>query len=542
MDEQERLRRLRTYGFATSGHLERPTSSQTSAAKPRPGGPLDDPDAVSAFAAWHEAASTSRGAMAAPGVLAWMRASWGFRLGIGLLVAGLAAGLVYVAGPPLPGPLEDLAVTFWALTASPFAYSLWIAVAVLAPPAPFRTGLLLGLLGAAAFTLLSVVSAGGDLGGSGASLVAFWLVSPVVASLVIGIEGWIVRRVFMAPEARRSIRERTRLEDPRRPWPALVVAVAASSLALVALTDQDTEWVFAAAYAASVTTAVIAGGLAVQRRYPERRTPVVVVGLFAGVVAGLAMLQAIWAESRWPERRRSSDGLAIGVSVVLVVLATYASYGGVVAGEADASPGTREFVVVPAEGEEPAAADVELAAAILEDRLEAIEVSADALVGDDGRITVLVAQDTDEAVLERVLGTVGVVEFRPVPPGCIDVVVEHEPMPACLARSEPLLDGTEISMVRSDADEATGETILYVEMTETGAMLFDAHAAAHLGEAFAIVLDGIVVSAPTINAPHFGGSAQVSGDFSAEDTAALVSALAAGRSLPYATSLTSADD
>jgi len=53
-------------------------------------------------------------------------------------------------------------------------------------------------------------------------------------------------------------------------------------------------------------------------------------------------------------------------------------------------------------------------------------------------------------------------------------------------------------------------------MTEEGARLFDQYAASHFGQQFAIVLDGIVQSAPTIQAQRFGGKAQISGSFTTQ--------------------------
>lgn len=50
-----------------------------------------------------------------------------------------------------------------------------------------------------------------------------------------------------------------------------------------------------------------------------------------------------------------------------------------------------------------------------------------------------------------------------------------------------------------------------LELDTEGAKQFDELAAAHYGERFAILLDGAVQSAPSINAKYFGGRAQISG-------------------------------
>ena len=70
-----------------------------------------------------------------------------------------------------------------------------------------------------------------------------------------------------------------------------------------------------------------------------------------------------------------------------------------------------------------------------------------------------------------------------------------------------------------------------LELKETGANLFDDYAKAHYDERFAIVLDGKVISAPTINATSFNGRAQISGSFTTETMNDLVTVLKFG-SLP----------
>ena len=58
-----------------------------------------------------------------------------------------------------------------------------------------------------------------------------------------------------------------------------------------------------------------------------------------------------------------------------------------------------------------------------------------------------------------------------------------------------------------------GEWIINVSFNEEGASLFDEMAAANYERSVAIVLDGVVESAPTINATEFNGQAVISGSF-----------------------------
>jgi preprotein translocase subunit SecD len=267
----------------------------------------------------------------------------------------------------------------------------------------------------------------------------------------------------------------------------------------------------------------------VQRRYPERRTPVIAVGLIAGVIAGLAMLQAIWSQGRWPDRRVSSDRLAIGVAVLLVVAAAYAA-----SGTAESLPDAQRFSVRPPSWY--AATDEEVAAmrAVLEDRLTALGMRSDLHVDEDG-ISVFVPVQEDPATVRSILTTVGALEFVPISRLCSRHVAEGRPAPACLRWNEPLFDGARVVTARPGRDQASGEIVVELEFDEVGARLFDEHAATHIGERFAIVLYGMVQSAPTINATAFGGRAQIGGDFSQDEASALVAALHGGHDLPYPT-------
>ncbi len=86
-----------------------------------------------------------------------------------------------------------------------------------------------------------------------------------------------------------------------------------------------------------------------------------------------------------------------------------------------------------------------------------------------------------------------------------------------------------------------GQPTVDIELEAQGADLFDDYAAAHYGERFAIVLDGIVLVAPTINATRFDGRAQISGSFTTDEMNNLVTLLKFGR-LPLAIEEVSVDD
>lgn len=72
------------------------------------------------------------------------------------------------------------------------------------------------------------------------------------------------------------------------------------------------------------------------------------------------------------------------------------------------------------------------------------------------------------------------------------------------------------------------EWVVNLDLTEDGAVGFDEIAAKHFGQQVAIVLDGVVESAPVIRATEFGGTAVISGTFGEEEARDLAVALRFG--------------
>jgi hypothetical protein len=516
MDDDERRRRLEAYGFSEETPREapqQPTSDRQA--------PMDEPEVT----ADDDAPTGLTGVLRTGSTLDRIVHSWGFLFGTVVLLGAFLAGQASERGVLPPGDIEALAFLVAMFFLPPSSLMLWWAVGVLAPPAPFRTGLLLGLLQASLFTIFAfLVEPGSDLGtglSDPTNVLGLWLLALVVASLGTGIVGWLVRRIFMERATSGEA------EPPARPLPALVIAITLVCVPLMSLAGDTTEWLVVGLYGATITAAMIAWGLAVQRRHPERRGLIVVVGLVAGLVAGLAMLQAIWTEGRWSHRPKLTDAIAITGAAAIVLLASYGAYG----------PGgefaSRTYVVAPARDADPSSADVDLTRDILEARMEAIGADPAMRVHDDGRITVRVAEAFDRDVVERSLGSTGTLEFTPVPERYAWDLLQDQPLPEGMVEVEPIFGGSEVTTARLGQDQTTGELVVNLEFSDAGGRLFDEYAEEHFGERFAIVFDDIIVSAPSINATRFGGQAQISGNFTLHEAQAIVAVLSAGRSLPY---------
>jgi preprotein translocase subunit SecD len=167
---------------------------------------------------------------------------------------------------------------------------------------------------------------------------------------------------------------------------------------------------------------------------------------------------------------------------------------------------------------------------IIEQRVNSTGVSEPNVVtqGAD-RISVELPGADNEDQIRSLIGTTGRLDFIPVPPEFSQQVVDGAPLPVGMDTT-PIFSGNEIASAAPSADEF-GRPAVSLTLKETGARLFDEYAAANQGQRFAIVLDGTVVSAPSINAPRFNGQAQISGSFTVEDMNSLVTVLKFG-SLP----------
>ena len=75
-----------------------------------------------------------------------------------------------------------------------------------------------------------------------------------------------------------------------------------------------------------------------------------------------------------------------------------------------------------------------------------------------------------------------------------------------------LMTGSSLKSAVAELDQS-GNWIVQFTLTKTGSPIFDSIAKQYYQKNIAIVLDGNVISAPTINATSFGGHGQISGSF-----------------------------
>lgn len=198
----------------------------------------------------------------------------------------------------------------------------------------------------------------------------------------------------------------------------------------------------------------------------------------------------------------------------------------------DLSGGLRvEYQAQAVDGKTPGPSDMSVIRDIVERRVNGQGVSEPVVTtqGSD-RVVVELPGISDVDSIRKLVGQTGLLEF--VPLGSTQV---QEGQVIDLKTYPPLFSGTEVSSATIGQDPQRGLTVNFV-LKSTGASQFADFTAKHIGEYFAITLDGTVVSAPVIQDSIPGGNVQISaggiGGFTSKDANNLVTILKYG-SLPY---------
>jgi len=138
------------------------------------------------------------------------------------------------------------------------------------------------------------------------------------------------------------------------------------------------------------------------------------------------------------------------------------------------------------------------------------------------------ANEAQVLQLRSTIGRTGKLLFIPVPAGRTDVV-QGSAIPADLADKE-LFGGDQLSAAYATVDQTSRPAVGF-ELKGGAATIFADYTTKHVGEQFAIVLDNIVQSAPSIRSPITGGRGIIEGSFTNTEVGSLVAILKYG-SLP----------
>jgi preprotein translocase subunit SecD len=175
-----------------------------------------------------------------------------------------------------------------------------------------------------------------------------------------------------------------------------------------------------------------------------------------------------------------------------------------------------EYQVLPAEGKTPTSADLNVMRQIIINRVDKSGVAEPQVVvqGSD-RIVVEMPGVTNADQIRKLVGTTGRLDFVPLgqtPASqgqALDPSVTSQPCDATHTVNCVLFSGTEVASATIGSDQTGRRTVDFV-LKDQGKNLFADYTSKHVGDYFAVVLDGSVITAPVINEAIPGGQVQIS--------------------------------
>ncbi len=209
---------------------------------------------------------------------------------------------------------------------------------------------------------------------------------------------------------------------------------------------------------------------------------------------------------------------------------------------------TQRIVLSPTAGGLDAAINtaMESAAEVVRVRIDKLGTREPTIIRQgENRIVVQVPGLEDPQALKELLGETAALEFKLVdadalptnvqagiaPPGSeIYPYAEDSNFAGGFEAVERLggIRGDNLIDAQAGNDPQTNESVVNITFDTQGATKFAKLSTENVGQRFAIILDGRILSAPQFNEPILGGSAQISGSFDAESAAKLAIQLSSG--------------
>jgi len=158
------------------------------------------------------------------------------------------------------------------------------------------------------------------------------------------------------------------------------------------------------------------------------------------------------------------------------------------------------------------------------------------------RILVQVPGIDDPESLKRLIGQTARLEFKLVDqnadagqvaqgraPAGSQVLPMADGSGAIAVARRAMVSGEQISSAAQAFDPQSGAPVVTIRFDSAGARRFGRTTTENVGKPFAIILDNKVLSAPNINEPILGGTAQISGGFTVETANELAVSLSSGK-------------
>ena len=209
---------------------------------------------------------------------------------------------------------------------------------------------------------------------------------------------------------------------------------------------------------------------------------------------------------------------------------------------------TNRFVLAPtSEGLNQAVNDaMDSATEVVRKRIDSLGTREPTIIRQgDQRIVVQVPGLQDPQELKDLLGQTAKLEFKLVdttalpsdvaqgiaPPGS-QIVPYLDPasegVPAIAVKRLGGIKGDQLTNAQQGFDQRTNEPVVNIQFNQQGGARFAKLTSENVNRPFAIILDGKVLSAPNINEPILGGSAQISGRFTVDSANQLAISLRSG--------------
>lgn len=138
---------------------------------------------------------------------------------------------------------------------------------------------------------------------------------------------------------------------------------------------------------------------------------------------------------------------------------------------------------------------------------------------------------TDPGEIKRLLGRTAVMTFHLVADQSgvgVQELPDRQGLHYYPVQRTALLKGEHLEDARLGFDDRTGEPLVTFRLNKAGAQRFGDITRANVGRAFAVVLDGQVITAPVIRTAITGGHGQISGGFTSSEASELALLLRSG--------------
>ncbi len=198
-----------------------------------------------------------------------------------------------------------------------------------------------------------------------------------------------------------------------------------------------------------------------------------------------------------------------------------------------------DYLVLPANGKTPDSSALNTIVGIIDRRVNATGTTEPVIeTKGSNQISVQLPGVSDVQQVVKLVGSTGQLTFVPLPPsiygtstsaGTKPVPAEGDPIDPSL---KPLFGGDQVASANASFDQTTNQRAVAFTLKDPAKTIFAQWSASHIGDFFAIVLDGQVVSAPYIKSAITDGSGQITGSFTAAQMNDLVTVLQYG-ALPF---------